>query len=339
MGSPPHTGPYYIMDLLVRKWKRVLPLAVQDILYEQQQQRRQSTSDGDNDKNNNSRNNLSVPALSKNGRWIQALYVDQRLLLIPYRPQPYQVITMPPGHSAITNTAADTVSALQRHSHRHNHNPKLTTTEVLLHLFKRCPNLQTLQIHGQDKLAAEYYFWKTVMTHGISDTLRELHIILDAGIRLPKLTILKILLARCPLGLRKLTLESEYCGGSKREQSPDVDTKGDVIMAPLPALTDLRVEFFRYSSLPSCIRFLGRCVNLESLFLKQCDGEWIRALRFCDRLKRLTVFTMNEYALLDFASAFTSGLPLSLNTFHVLVKTEFGSDQAVSSVIRACRSG
>lgn len=160
MGPAPYTSSYYIMDLLVLKWKRFLPLVVQDILYEQQQQqRRHSPSEGDKNKNSSSSsNNLSVSALSKNGRWIQALYVEQRLLLIPYHPQPYLVVTMPPGHPAIANATADTATTVQRHSHRHNHNPKLTTAEILLHLFKRCPNLQTFQIHGQDKLSAEHYF-------------------------------------------------------------------------------------------------------------------------------------------------------------------------------------
>ncbi|KAG0038205.1 hypothetical protein BGZ89_008076, partial [Linnemannia elongata] len=178
------------MDLLVRKWNRFLPLIVQDILYEQQQQQRHITSEVENNNDNNSGNKVSVPALSKYGRWTQTLYVDQKLLLIPYSPEPYQVITMAPGHPAIVNATADTVAAVQRHSHRHNHNPKLTTAEILFHFFKRCPNLQTLKIHGQDKLAAEYYFWKTVVTRGFPDSLRELHIILDASISLSKSTIL-----------------------------------------------------------------------------------------------------------------------------------------------------
>ncbi|KAG0077605.1 hypothetical protein BGZ90_006878 [Linnemannia elongata] len=301
MATPPYTSHNYTMDLLVHKWNRFLPLVVHDILYEQQQQQRHITSEVENNNDNNSGNNVSVPALSKYGRWIQTLYVDQRLLLIPYSPEPYQVITMAPGHPAIANATADTVAAVQRHSHRHNHNPNLTTVEILFHLFKRCPNLQTLQIHGQDKLSAEYYFWKTVVTRGFPDSLRELHIILDASISLSKSTILASLLARCPLGLRKLTLDALYRDYSGRNESSGVDTKEDVVKAPLPALTDLRFESSGYGYPHSYVRFLRRCVNLESLYLRSYDN--------------------------------------TLDGFHVLAESEPNSDLEVASVIRACHSG
>ncbi|KAK5816989.1 hypothetical protein F5H01DRAFT_342172 [Linnemannia elongata] len=332
MATPPYTGHNYTMDLLVRKWNRFLPLVVQDILYEQQQQQRHITSEVENN------NNVSVPELSKYGRWIQTLYVDQKLLLIPYSPEPYQVIIMAPGHPAIANATADTAAAVQHHSHRHNHNPNLTTAEILFHLFKRCPNLQTLQIHGQDKLSAEYYFWKTVVTRGFPDSLRELHIILDASISLSKSTILALLLARCPLGLRKLTLDAYYRDYSGRNESSDVDTKEDVVRAPLPALTDLRFELgYRYP--PSYVRFLRRCVNLESFYLRSYDTTWAQALRSCSCLERLTVLAMNKWALLYFTSAITSGLFLRLDGFHVLAESDPDSDLEVASVIRACHSG
>lgn len=180
-----------------------------------------------------------------------------------------------------------------------------------------------------------------VVAHGIPDTIRELHIALDAIVSLPKSTILAWLFDRCPLGLQKLTLETDYRddrhSNRRMNESPDVDTKEDVVRAPLPALTDLRVKSSGSGYPPSYFRFLGRCINLESFYLRNYHIVWSRALMFCDRLKRLTVLAIYDWDLSDFASVITSGLPLSLDTFHVLA--EAGSDQVTASVIRACRSG
>lgn len=321
-------GPY------TRKWDRFRLLIEEDILYLQKQQQHIVP---ENDGKNGS-NNFAIPALSRNGHWIRTLFVDQHALLRPYQPQPYQVTSLTPLAPAATLITMDPTPSVQRHKHQHNHNPLLATPELLLHLLQRCPNLHTLQIQGRDKLAAEYYFWKRIISHGFSDTLKDLHIILHPSVRLAKSTISSLLLNRCPFGLQKLTLAIEYGGYRKRNESADVDTKEDEVRTPLPALTNLAVPYTGEPCPPLYIRFLGRCINLESIFLKCVDSDWIGALKSCPCLKRLAVLTISSSCLSILAHAVMPYLS-SLDTFHIHYDSGFTSDYALELVLRACGTG
>ncbi|KAG0282820.1 hypothetical protein BGZ96_012808 [Linnemannia gamsii] len=321
-------GPY------TRKWDRFRPLIEEDILYTLKQQQHTVSEDHRKDDSNN----FAIPALSRNGHWIRTIFVDQHVLLRPYQPQPYQITSLPPLDPAATFTTMDTAPSVQRHRHQLNHNPQLATPELLLHLLQRCPNLHTLQIQGRDKLAAEYYFWKRIISHGFSDNLKDLHIILHPSVSLAKSTISTLLLNRCPLGLQKLTLNIDHRGFRGGSEGADVDTKEDEVRTPLPALTDLTVSYTGEWCPPLYIRFLERCFNLESIFLKWVDSDWIWALKSCPHLKRLAVLRISSSCLSILARAVMPHLP-SLDTFHIHYDSNFSSDYALELVLRACDKG
>ncbi|KAG0299263.1 hypothetical protein BGZ97_003807 [Linnemannia gamsii] len=319
MGS---VGPYTVW--LTRVWNKFRPLIEDDILYELQH----SQLEGDNNTSKDSFIDLALPALSRNGKWIQTLFVDQLLLNKPYYP--------PQGKVKTANTP-DT-----EHYRQHTQQ-RFSTLALFVHLLKRCPNLESLQLTGQDKLATEYNFWKRLTTVGFPVTIKSLDIGLESCVSLAKSTTIPTLFAQCPSGLHKLTINFcnwEYRGNIWMENE-EIDTREDVVEEhpPLLALTELNLTYGggnRYP--PSCTRFLSRCVNLESLSLSFVSPMWSQALEDCVHLKRLSIQNVSADCLELLATALTNRLD-NLNSIHIQ-SCDYGDlDQEFASMLLACRAG
>ncbi|KAG0278491.1 hypothetical protein BGZ96_002361 [Linnemannia gamsii] len=309
---------------LTRVWNKFRPLIEDDILYEQQHSQLEGY---DHNTGRESYTNFSLPALSRNGNWIQTLLIDQLLLKKPYSPLPVET----------KNTyTTDTEQYRQLTQH-------ISTSVLFLHLLKRCPNLQSLQLTGQDKLETDYDFWKRLSTVGLPGSIKCLHIILESCVPLAKSTIVPMLFARCSSSLQNLTIDFcnwEYHGNIWMEDE-EINTREDVVEEHplLPALTELTLTYGggnRYP--PACTRFLSRCANLESLALSFVSPMWSQALEECVHLKRLGIQHVSADCLELLATALTNRLS-NLNSIQIQ-SCDYGDlDQALASMLSACRAG
>ncbi|KAG0292333.1 hypothetical protein BGZ97_005626 [Linnemannia gamsii] len=206
---------------------------------------------------------------------------NQDLVLKPsYHVQPYKITSEPPPVQIATIAKATTLV----HHHSHNaHNPQLTSSDLLLDLFKQCPNVQSLEITGWDGNAAAYYFWKRIATAGFPDTIKELAIRITSCVLLCNSTILPMLFLRCSPQLRKLRISFE-AGRKAQSYKPEYrvkDTREEMAKESLPALRDLTIiSSTRGGSPESCGRFLSRCTNIESLTMEAICPMWSRALQY-----------------------------------------------------------
>lgn len=325
-------------------WKIFRSLVESDILASQQQRFQQG---GDMTTNNgDSSDNLSLPALSRNGRWIRTLYVNLCDLRKPYQQQPYHVVSLPLQDPTTTFTTSTTnTSVVQRHSHHHNHDPKLTTIELLFHLFKRCPNIHSLKLSGNALTATEYYFWKSIITAGFPVSIKNLDIRLDSNISLVKSTLLPMLFKQCSPGLHKLSIWMPDRYAHRRSIGTDVDTRQDVVDTPLPSMKDLSITYNCGGTYPpSCMRFLIRCVNLESLTLTNITHMWLQALVACGHLKSLTIERVYLEQFQHLTTALTNGLPC-LDTIHFRARysdrewTMASTETTLASMLSAGRAG
>ncbi|KAK3836422.1 MAG: hypothetical protein JOS17DRAFT_734167 [Linnemannia elongata] len=355
---------------LTEVWKRFLPLVEADILYEQRHllpeegDSDNSCRDKDRDKgkgkgkgkgrdrdrdnsNSSSGHDLSLPALSRNGRWIQTLAVYQPLLLKPYQPQPYQVVSLPPLDPTVIPGATFTVDTtqVQRYRHHLNHYPKFTRIEILFHLFKRCPNIRSFNINGSDMTAAGYYFWQKIVAVDIPGSVQELDIKLDSCVPMEKSTILPLIFRQCSSGIQRLSIVMDNKNWYNLYRDPVVDTRQDVIEdRPLLALKNLSLTYVVEKCYPpSAARFLGRCVNLETLNVTTLQPMWIPAMKACDQLRRLKVKYIAKEHLPLLATALANSLP-SLDTLHLGVYNEslwwpIPLELALASVLSAGRAG
>ncbi|KAF9146646.1 hypothetical protein BGX30_011838 [Mortierella sp. GBA39] len=351
---------YYPLIQLAEVWKRILPLVVEDILYEQRHPLPEEEGDGDNssrnknknknrDNNNNSSSSgnsgLSLPALSRNGRWIRTLVVYQPSLLRPYQPVQHQVTNLPPLDPSTATTFTVDTTQVFRHRHHNNHNPQFTTPELLLHLFKRCPNIRSFNLNGNDKTAAGYFFWKKIVTIGFPESVQELEIKLDSCVFIVKSTILPLMFRRCSPGLQRLCILMDDRNSRRQYRGADIDTRqDDVGDKPLLALKDLSMRSSGGSYYPSsAVRFLHRCVNLEALAFTTLQPMWIPAMTAIDQLRRLKVEHIAEEQLPLLAKALASSLP-SLDALHVghvgnLRRSPKPAELALASVLSAGRAG
>lgn len=129
---------------------------------------------------------------------------------------------------------------LQRRTHQHNHNPLLSTPELMIHLFKRCPNIQSFKLTGRDGQAAEYYFWRTIAAKGFPGSIKDLNITLESCASLPDSTILPMVLDRCTPRLQRLCLQISSWNARRRNDDIYINTAvSNIAGEPLPALTDL----------------------------------------------------------------------------------------------------
>ncbi|KAF9538422.1 hypothetical protein EC957_006769 [Mortierella hygrophila] len=354
------THPYYPHTQLAEAWKHFLPLVEADILYEQRHPFPEEEEDDDNSSrnmnNNRNRSNsssssssgnndLSLPALSRNGRWIRTLVVYQRSLLRPYQPVQHQVTSLPPLDPSATNTFTVDTTQVLRHRHHHNHNPQFATPELLLHLFKRCPNIRSFNLHGNDKSAAGYFFWKKIMTVGFPGSVRELEIKLDSCVFMVESTILSLMFRQCSPGLQRLSILMDDRNSRRQYRGVNVDTRqDDVGDKPLLALKDLSMRSYGGSYYPSsAVRFLHRCVNLEALAFMILQPMWIPAMKACDQLRHLKADRIAEEQLSLLAKALVNNLP-SLDTLHLGRDSNLSwrpkpAELALASVLSAGRAG
>ncbi|KAG9068387.1 hypothetical protein KI688_010655 [Linnemannia hyalina] len=353
------THSYYPRIQLAEAWKRFLPLVEADILYEQRHPFPGEEGDGDNssrnmNKNRNNDNNisnssgnneLSLPALSRNGRWIRTLVVYQPSLLRPYQPVRHQVTSLPPLDPSTTTTSTVDTTQVLRHRHHHNHNPQFATPELLLHLFKRCPNVRSFNLHGNDKSAAGYFFWKKIMTIGFPGSVQELEIKLDSCVFMAESTILPLMFRQCSPGLQRLSILMDDRNSRRQYRGADVDTRqDDVGDKPLLALKDLNMRSSGGSYYPSStVRFLHRCVNLEALAVTILQPMWIPAMKACDQLRRLKIDQIAEEQLSLLAKALVNSLP-SLDALYLGRDSNFSwspqpVELALASVLSAGRAG
>lgn len=326
----------------IRIYACLRSLIEEDLLYEQgQEQKHPQPGDTLNHFNNSSNDDADflLPALTRNGRWLQTLIIDQQMLKAPFCQQPYQITSAPPLDP---NVATIVTSTTPVHPHRHHsHNPRLDTAGFLLHLLKRCPHLQSLQLTGQDSDAAAYYFWKKIATVGFPESIKDLNIKITSCVPMEKSTLLPSLLRQCPLGLHKLRIDfvpwkTRYRG----VLSAVADTWEDEATELLPSLRDLRIVSETPGSSPeSCGRFLSRCFNLESLTVDKICPMWASALKKCDTLQRLFI-QPNERSdyLHHLDSVLGSGLP-NLDTLHLCTHYYRLEDSVIASVLAKGHKG
>lgn len=323
--EPASPTPIYLLQIRrIKTWARFYALIEADILYEQHH-----FPSGENGGNGATaasfdiltsrcksyNTHFSLPALTRNGHWIRALTVEQSSLLIPYPPQQYRVVSLPPLDLSATSTVDTT--QIPRHRHHHNLNPQFATPEILLHVFKRCPNLHTLKLIGTDIRAAEFYFWKRILTVGLPSSIKELDIELTTDIPMAMSTILPMLFRQCSPALQKLSIMIVKRYTYVQTRGTDIDTKQDIVDTPLPVMKDLSLKYVADGFYPpSAARFLSRCVNLETLTVTMLQPTWISAMKACHQLRRLRVNNIVNGHLSLLAIALVNSLP-SLDALHL----------------------
>ncbi|KAF9092123.1 hypothetical protein BGX29_010599 [Mortierella sp. GBA35] len=233
--------------------------------------------------------------------------------------------------------------------------PEPTEQELLLHLLKHCPNLESLELNGWRATDADVEFWKTIANDVVPNLANlgisfEYRLVFNPDLRPEpiKTSIPPFLLAQCsakmqrlmiPYTNRSLPLEVEVGEDAEDRAVERVQRNG-----PLTALKHLHTWALDVDrDWSGWSRFLRRCVHLESLSIEKIDRGWVQALRECTHLKTLYLVEGDRVSLSLLAETFrTNGLP---NLDDIVVSSVEGEiDDVVAlaelaDMLSACRKG
>ncbi|KAF9096557.1 hypothetical protein BGX23_010968 [Mortierella sp. AD031] len=278
----------------------------------------------------------SATELSRTGPWIRSLDVDHSRLSDH---RVYQVNTgFSFGRSVPAFTLKSTLVPAAGPSI-----PPPTELELLLLLFKRCPNLQRLRLRGQDKHDQE--LWKGIASSGFPGTISDLTISIISVNSLFFSPILSTLFSRCTPELSKLDLRIMNWSlfglgqGSPMELAQEVEEKQQEEEGPLTGLRDLSVTGRIGDSYPpSWSRFLRRCVNLKSLLVASIDQSWIQNLHACSQLRRLEILQVNTGSLQLITAVLEDG-QTNIDDIVLWFSEEGVPDQKLAYMLSTCRRG
>ncbi|KAG0217883.1 hypothetical protein BGX33_009315 [Mortierella sp. NVP41] len=198
-----------------------------------------------------------------------------------------------------------------------------TEQELLLHLLKHCPNLQSLELENWRTTDADVEFWRTI-ARDVVPNLAEFGF--DCPYRsledpdptrdLAEAQIISSILAQCSSKMQRLRIP--YTNQSSNTTKAPVEGKEGELTEEsevveydeelADGLKDLSISAIGDDrDWSNCSRFLRRCVHLESLKIETIDRGCIQDLRDCTRLKRLCIGTAVPDNLQSLADLFRSG--------------------------------
>ncbi|KAG0375260.1 hypothetical protein BGX24_009343 [Mortierella sp. AD032] len=217
--------------------------------------RQQQQHEGSHQDRNKCSSSSSSSLLSKYGPWIRRVSLNQVCLQ-----------DIPPLPTSSNTSSATTATA--NNTNQDATNPKPTAQELMLHLLKHCPNLQSLELNGWDANNADLDFWRVIATD-VVPRLLELCVLFRAlnNSNSTTVSIPSIILAKCSNRMRKLTIP--YANKSPPRFRP-LDMNGE--NAAGGGVYDGEG---------------GQCSNLETLHVSILNDDWSKALRVCTELRRI----------------------------------------------------
>ncbi|KAF9096558.1 hypothetical protein BGX23_010969 [Mortierella sp. AD031] len=221
--------------------------------------------------------------------------------------------------------------------------PEPTEQELLLHLLKHCPNLESLELNGWRATDADVEFWKTIANDVVPN-------LANLGISFEYRLVFNPDLRPEPIKTKDAETDDSIhqsilaIGGGGREDAEDRAVERVQRNGPLTALKHLHTWALDVDrDWSGWSRFLRRCVHLESLSIEKIDRGWVQALRECTHLKTLYLVEGDRVSLSLLAETFrTNGLP---NLDDIVVSSVEGEiDDVVAlaelaDMLSACRKG
>ncbi|KAF9923747.1 hypothetical protein FBU30_006207 [Linnemannia zychae] len=351
--QPPQKIQYSSLDRQLIFWSKIHDLIADDIIY-----RRQTPPNNDN---------VGLqPALSRNGQWIHTLVIDREFhqglvwqkkvpsILVENSPISTKEAYQSRQSSGVrrlfhifkqqkSSSSQQRPAALDPVRFETTHYRGVTQLEFYLHLFRQCPNLQFLKL--KVNICG---FYSGFLTVRFPESVK----VLDLDIYLYPDVItgkpLPFVFPGCPPQIQKLCVNIDYNVSSIREK--DDDAYNDIEVNPdameigeLPDLRELHVRgYYGDKEMVSCIPFLDRCVNLESLHLHVFPPVWAKALESCIHLRRLVVFQIESESIQVFAETLATSLP-HLDSFEISPLYEYSSlaprMRELVPMLSACRAG
>ncbi|KAF9544911.1 hypothetical protein EC957_011536 [Mortierella hygrophila] len=231
--------------------------------------------------------------------------------------------------------------------------PEPSGKELLLHLLKRCPNLQSLELVNWDDYDVEEdrAFWKAIATD-VVPRLQELNVnVRDVThhTRSSPYTA-PLLFAHCSSKMQTFKLQlfaypssaSSPIRRARQSKGKNVevpDPEPEMDDSPLTGMKELSVVS-KYDAPypPSWLRFLTRCVNLERLEVTKIFPTWYGTLRGCVNLRSLAVHDVSTACVQFIADALRNSF---LHLDEIEIMQDFGDlkEGAVADMISACRAG
>ena len=326
------------------------------------QQQPQDSSQGSNNKAASSSPSSSL--LSKYGPWIRRLTLEQWQLKV----QPASQFGAPFSNSLETTTTIATIDPTQDPT-----DPEPTEQELLLHLLKYCPNLQTLHLLQWSGTGADLDFWR-MFARDVVPSLVQFSVEFtyqDSNSEKPytgpmTVSIPSILIDKCSSKMNQLTISytNEFLDGSSQDQERDQDVEvaaaasiADVAMENageenedlagneeiLVGLRSLSIPVIKQNPDLSYFKsLLRRCPNLETLHVGTIDQGWFQELAECTKLRRLEIDNNTASSLRLLAEALRTGLP-NVNDLEIdyvdCYNDECVTDADVASVLASGRKG
>ncbi|KAF9085784.1 hypothetical protein BGX29_001774 [Mortierella sp. GBA35] len=226
--------------------------------------------------------------------------------------------------------------------------PEPTEQELLLHLLKHCPNFESLELVDWDATDADLEFWRTI-ARDVAPNLVELGVSFnrryDTGHTPSKKLVSQFLLARCSAKMRRLRIPygNTYCGAAPPSQVDEGENDEGQVLGhaereePLANLKDMSISAIGAShDWSALLKFLKRCVCLESLTVDNIHPGWIWALRERDHLKKLVIGSTEPGAHQVLADILRAGYLPNLDDIEVQW-TEEGD--GLANMLSACRKG
>ncbi|KAF9146050.1 hypothetical protein BGX30_004743 [Mortierella sp. GBA39] len=251
--------------------------------------------------------------------------------------------------------------------------PEPTEQELLLHLLKYCPNLQSLRLVQWSGTDADLDFWR-MFARDVVPSLVQFSV--EFTYQCPNreepytgpatVSIPPILIDKCSSKMNKLTIPYTNLfletSPQEQEQYQDVEAAATASICneaiedageeneglagneeSLVGLRSLSISAIEQNPDLSYLKsLLRRCPNLETLHVDTIDQGWLQELAECTKLRRLEIDNSNVSSLRLLADALRTGLP---NVDEIEISygdhynDEFVPDAVVASVLSANRKG
>ncbi|KAF8948412.1 hypothetical protein BGZ47_004994 [Haplosporangium gracile] len=288
---------------------------------------------------NNDDNSKSHPlsATSRNWRWIRVLKLEQSLLQKKTSNRFIEHLSGRPSWRTPLIEAMAAVAVAEAEDEAIPDSP--TGPELIFHLLQHCTHLQCLQIEGRAHVGKELESWRRILSTGIPRTITKLTLDMESQVPFVFSSLPPTLFSQCPSNLQELSLHIRYCYPQVRGKLYIEKTRNNGEKKPLPSLRVLRVtcqDGMLYSS--PLLKFLGRCTNLESLYVSRLNKAWTGVLEACVHLKSLRLETIDTASIRLLADGLRSGLP-SLDSIQIDGHCETIWDQDLANMFSACRMG
>ncbi|KAG0264220.1 hypothetical protein BGZ95_003641 [Linnemannia exigua] len=317
---------------------------------------------------NNTRCSLSSSSLlSRYGPWIRRLSLNQYCLqdvqqqvntFIAEEPSTFQMESSgtPDDDTDITFASADTsdtfpaatlststttnaaTTATVNNINQNAADSNPTAQELILHLLKHCPHLQSLELINWDGTDADLAFWKAIAADVVPCLVELCVSFNNRALTNPNPTtvsIPSIILANCSNKMQKLTIP--YTNKSPQWLQP-LDTNGEDTVEdevddgeggqvdrgladreePLLGMKVLEFNCYEHhSALFMSTSFLKRCTNLETLHVGTLNDDWSKALRACTKLRRIKASSSDVSTVRLLTDILSTGGLLNLNDIEI----------------------